>query len=367
MPPEESIRLIAQSGEGCSDATACDPDWDGFLEGNPLGQFQQTSRWGRVKAREGWNVSRVRLRSERDLEGGFQLLWKRSRFGRLGYVSKGPVLREERPELIDAAWHEMVALGKRLRLTALIAQPPDFSRLNDVDLERYGFSGAVVPAVIDATLLVDVSDGREAILGRMSQTMRNSVRQSLRKGVAISQAGKAGLAQFFQLMLETCRRQQTEPNPSRLESLEALWDEFEPRVRLTFASVSGEVVAGALLIGFGQRLTIWKKGWNVHESKVHPNALLYADALWWANENGYRQFDVVSVDREIATCLLAGQQLTEQQLRSRHMFHLRLGGQPHLLPRAQILVVNPLQRALFGALVRWKTLRNILFQVVRVG
>src|ERR1700722_11594625 len=65
--------------------------WDKFLEETPLGQFQQSSFWGRSKSAEGWTLLRVILTIDEEIVGGFQILWRRSWFGRNGYVSKGPV------------------------------------------------------------------------------------------------------------------------------------------------------------------------------------------------------------------------------------------------------------------------------------
>ena len=69
-----------------------DPVWDAFLLGTPLGQFQQSSAWARVKRLEGWRATRFMVTAGERIVTGFQILWK-TRFGlRFGYVSKGPVV-----------------------------------------------------------------------------------------------------------------------------------------------------------------------------------------------------------------------------------------------------------------------------------
>ena len=75
--------------------------WDEFLGSSPRGQFQQSTGWAQVKAREGWSAVREYLDPTAPRSGGFQLLWKKSRLGRVGYVSKGPVLPEETETVVS--------------------------------------------------------------------------------------------------------------------------------------------------------------------------------------------------------------------------------------------------------------------------
>src|SRR5690242_12917165 len=74
-----------------SDA-ANDVDWDAFLLSTPLGQFQQSSAWARVKALENWRATRFIMTSEGAPVAGCQVLWKTKLGLRFGYISKGPVV-----------------------------------------------------------------------------------------------------------------------------------------------------------------------------------------------------------------------------------------------------------------------------------
>lgn len=365
------VRCVEGSEEGIrvsciSSRTAEDPEWDAFLEGVTSGQYQQSSRWSRVKAVEGWQVYRELFRSERGLEGGFQLLWKQTRFGRMGYISKGPVLKDERDSLVGYALGRMLLAARELRLTGLIVQPPDMSRIGGDTFKKHGFCNHPLWFVISSTWLIPVADGRDAVLGRMSQTMRNCYRRAVRASVEIVEGSRRDIKLFFDLMVKSCRRQGTTPNPSRVDVLEAVWDAFWPRVRLSFARVEGATVAGLLQIGFGKRLTLWKKGWDETHSREHPNALLYADALFWAARNGYEEYDTVAFDRDMAERFLAGRCLTDDQLRSRHLFHVRLGGRPVLLPEARIYMSNPIARFVFDRFAGFSIGRALLGRVCHI-
>ena len=80
-----------------------DTFWDDFLSQTPLGQFQQSTIWARAKHSEGWRSVRVLFTVEDVLVGGFQLLERSSLWGRIGYVSKGPVILADRMPLAQYA------------------------------------------------------------------------------------------------------------------------------------------------------------------------------------------------------------------------------------------------------------------------
>src|SRR5262245_2550759 len=91
VPPIEEDR--SQQNWTISE-TLVNPDWDEYLLAHPCGQFQQSTLWARVKAAEGWSVARIELRQAGRLAGGAQILHRRSRLGRFGYVAKGPIVSD---------------------------------------------------------------------------------------------------------------------------------------------------------------------------------------------------------------------------------------------------------------------------------
>lgn len=333
--------------------------WDAFLEASPLGQFQQASGWARVKTLEGWNTGRVFKTRHSAFHGGWQILWKTTRFGRIGFVNKGPVLRDESPAAIEASLQGIAAQARRLSLRAVILQPPDNSCITGADLCRQSFSNLPVTGVIDTTLVADVSGSIEELHERISRRVLRYSGQAVKQRVIAQMGGREDLPKFFDLISETCRRLGAVPNPASVESLRVLWDAFHPKVQLGLATVDGKTVAGLLTIGFGSRLTFWKKGWNSEKTDAHPNALLNIETLRWANAQGYTEADFVGCDRDFALSVLEGRPLTPAQQQSHHLFNLRLGARPRLLGPALVLIVNPGVRTLVSAILRVPGLRTL--------
>jgi hypothetical protein len=351
-----------------------DTCWDSFLQETPLGQFQQSTVWARAKRPEGWNPVRMLVTVEDDIVAGFQILWQSSWRGRLGYVSKGPVVLPGHHGLAEYATALLQTLSRKERLRALVVQPPDLFDQTSVKLTNSGFMLEVVTKVIDATWIIDLSDGFEAIEQRMSKQTRRKVKQAEHRGVSIREGGREDLRTFFELMLSTCKRQGAVPNPADERTLYALWDAARPAgcIRLTLAECEGRPLAGLICILFGGTASLWKKGWTSSDGERHPNELLIYESLRWANSCGYRLADVCAFDFGMALTMLRGEPLSPEQEVSRHTFHVRFGGSPQLLPEATVYFPNPLIRAAYRMILRKrlqqaKTKRELVRGVCRHG
>ena len=68
------------------------------------------------------------------------------------------------------------------------------------------------------------------------------------------------------------------------------------------------------------------------------------DALEWAKEAGYKIFDFFSLNQRIATKLISGTPLSQEDRKTRDMFHLGFGITPKILPDAYVWFRNPFLR-----------------------
>lgn len=302
--------------------------------------------WARYKASEGWNHYRLLLTSAGGVIGGFQLLWRRSRFGRLGYVSKGPVTHPESAATVGYLERRLRRAAQDLKLVALVCQFPDESGIEPGFVRETGFVESNPMGVIESTYLVDVGPPMDELRRNMSSSLRRNIRKARKLGLVVREGTEADLPRFFELMAATCRRQNTRPNPPNAESLRLLWRAFHPTgsIRLTLVDGDGISPAGKLALNFGDRVSVWKKGWDGSHVEWHANELLEEDALEWAHHHGYRVCDFCSIDRPAAEGILGGHAPARMQLTSRDEYHLRFGGYPKLLPRSRLFITNPVLR-----------------------
>ena len=337
---EEGLLSIWHS-PGNSDAS-----WDEFLMKTLMGQFQQSSMWAQVKEADGWESLRVVATIEDQITGGFQILWRKTRLGRIGYLSKGPVAVPETQSLIERLVVLMRNQAQINKIIGLIVQPPDDSQITSDILGRYHFIRSNPMDVVETTLLVDVSNGKDTLDKGMNRKTRKNVRIASHSGITIREGTDEDIGLFFNLMSATCQRQGVKPNPPTEKALGELWHTCAKHscLRVTIAEYHNEVVAGSLNIVFGKKINLWKKGWNFKYPDLYPNDLLYYEMLHWACSNQFNHCDFIAFDRGIADALRTGTPLSEAQEKSRHIFNLRFGGVPKLLPPARIWIANPLIR-----------------------
>ena len=327
-----------------------DPCWDSFLQETPLGQYQQTAMWARVKAMEGWTPLRLLITADQRVVAGFQILWRSSWHVRIGYVSKGPVVLPGFPGLAEFTTELLRRLACSEKLRAIIVQPPDCCKQLPETLAGQSFQLNFVQDVNSCTWVIDATKGFTEVEREISKWTRKKIKQSKNRGVTIRVGEREDVSTFFRLMVSTCKRQHTKPAPASLQTLLALWDALQPEgaVRLTLAESQGKPLAGLVCIIFGQTVSFWKKGWTSLDGDKHPNELLMHEMLQWACSNGYHYCDFCAFDRDMAIAMLNGIPFTANQERSRHVFNARLGGEPWFLPEAQIYFPNPVMRLGYG-------------------
>jgi peptidoglycan pentaglycine glycine transferase (the first glycine) len=352
------LELSNSSSAAASQATADagvlsyefeDPAWDDFLDSIPLGHFQQSSTWSRVKQPEGWKPIRFTVKDRGRIIGGFQILSRKSKLGSIGYVTKGPVVHPETPENCRRIISKLFEVVRERRLLALIVQPPDGSSILSDYVKEAPFSRNSFVRVVQTTLCNDLTQGSEKIISGLSESTRKNTRRAARRGVTVREGKREDLPRFFELMRQTCERQKTQPNPADLPSLQALWDALAPsrRLRITVAEAEGRIIAVLLSIVFGGALTLWKKGSDATEHHRHPNEALILEALEWGANHGLRYADFAALRRDIAESVLRGEALTEEQMRARDNFNLGFGGAPRYLPEATVYIANPLLRRIY--------------------
>jgi lipid II:glycine glycyltransferase (peptidoglycan interpeptide bridge formation enzyme) len=323
-----------------------DSVWDNFLQGTPLGHFEQSSWWARAKHIDGWRPIRMILTLDDQIAGGFQILARDTRFGGVGHIYKGPVVAPEEPALLDFLIELVASASKANHLQALIVQPADESTIEEARLVYHRFLPNYLASVISATLVVDLSGGLDEIKGRMRRATWSQIRQAEERGITIREGGEQDIGTFFSLMAATCERQRTSPSPATESAILEIWRAFHPHdcVRLSFAQFEGKSIAGVLCLCFGQRVVAWKRGWSGEYRERRPNQLLMFEAIEWSHRHGYELFDFGGLSREIAVTLSRGEPLSESQKNSGDFFHLGYGGRPVLFSESQVYIDNSFAR-----------------------
>ena len=310
-----------------------DPEWDAFVDTAPGGHHLQTGLWARVKAREGWRPVRLLARRDGKLVGGAQLLVRPTRLGAIGYCPRGPLLLQEHdPATLGALLDGLAKLARSERILYVKVQPPagrdDIAQV----LRDRGFVAGDMQAAPVATVRIDLRHPVEEILANMRSATRQKIRKATRKGIVVREAGASGLAAFGEVLAATGRRQGFAPYP--VEYYAELLDQFGDgqRAGLLLAEHEGEVLSGAVIVGYGDTVVYKMGGWSGDSKAPRPNELMHWQAMQWAKERGYRYYDLDGISPLVARAVLAGEELPEAGRRGPTFFKLGFGGEVALYP-----------------------------------
>lgn len=320
-----------------------DEQWDSFVECNPSGFHEQTSMWATVKRLDGWKPLRIKFLQNKEILGGFQILYKNKKyFGRIGYLSKGPLIDHYDFELWNLIIARLINTVTQYRIRALIIIPTDYIFPEKPEFDKKIFYPNKIFPIINATLRIDLTLSSEEIMKGMRRRLRTDLKNA--EGLNFREGKQEELGTFFDLMLATCKHQGVAPNPSSLESLYKIWSLFSEKdlIKLYIAEKENEIVTAILVLRIRDYFIAWKIGWSGKYKSLSPNAVLIWEMIKSAKMEGFKIFDFVSVDYKIAQLIKSKEPLAADVIKNPTFFKLGFGGKVVRLPDSYIYIPNPL-------------------------
>jgi peptidoglycan pentaglycine glycine transferase (the first glycine) len=318
-------------------------EWDRFLQSVPGSHHLQTSLWAELKRPSGWKSIRLALRQDAVVVGGLQILYREIYgLGRVGYCPRGPVLANDDDRLPALLMHELGELIRSERFRYLAVQPPAIGAAFVAPLVASGFRATPFQVAPTATVLVDLAQPPEALLGDMRASTRRAVRIGLSSPLVFREGALCDLPAFHALLVSTGVRRGFSPPP--LDYFQRMWALFSPTeaVRLFIVELEGEAVAAELDVALGDTIVSKRAGWSGRHGKLHPNELLIWSAMKWARERGFKHYDMDGLDPELAECLATGLPVPGAMKESHHWFKLGFTSKATILPNNFELVRVPM-------------------------
>ena len=315
-----------------------DPNWDDFVAGTPGGHHVQTSCWAQIKSILGWQAARVSVAENGRIVAGAQLLLRPIPLvGSVGYVTKGPLIASEKPELAELILLNIKQLARLHRCQLLAIQPPNNGGYLTSCLESHGFRANPLELGSTASLVIELEQGLQQVKERLARETRRNIGRSERSGIVVKEGSSDDLDSFYALYRASARRQAF--LPYQRDFFDALWQALAPRgwVALMLATYEDEIVAAQLLIPFGDLVMAKMVGWAGGHAKRYPNyALLWASVIW-ASSHGYKYFDFEGLNLRDAQCRLSGVAAT---VSGPDKFKYGFGGKVEFYPSAYVSLPN---------------------------
>lgn len=270
--------------------------YNGFVASSPMADVLQAWEWGEVKRRSGWTPKRFLVEDAGAIVAAAQVLGRRPvrPAPPLLYAPRGPVFDAGTPDALDALVGAIRDNAKGAFV--LKCDPPIEPEAPETKaLAGAGFAasneagfGGVQPK---AVMVLDLAPSPDELLAGFHAKWRYNVRVAERKAVTVGRAARDELAAFYELLVETARRDRFLIRGRSY--FDTLFDCLDPAglIAMFLARFEGRPIAGALCMGFGPRLTyVYGASSNEHRN-VMPNHLMQWHMIRWAREQGYRIYD----------------------------------------------------------------------------
>jgi len=318
--------------------------WDQFLATTPGGDIVQSSVWASSKRVMGFDSQSIILFNEDQIWGGAQIIIKQFGPFRVGYIARGPVMAfgydHRASELLDAVEKK----ARAFNVHHLIIQPPAGGYAIQEQLAARGYTPDAPEVAPSATLMIDLNQSLDEILGKVSSKQRKEIRRSQREGVSAKMGARSDVSSFHALYEASAHRHGFEAlsKPCFYDQ----WDILHPPgfIQVVLAYHNDMPLAGSWLSAFGGTVTQRLPGWDGVKSHLHPKVACVWKAIQWAKEHGYQYYDLGGINRRYAEILLANETLPEDFYRSPAVFKRKWGGQAVLYPPASQRTFNPLAR-----------------------
>jgi hypothetical protein len=117
-----------------------DPEWDAFLHRWAPCNSRQTTAWLQEATAGSAHVVRTMFYKEGELEGGFQMLIRKSRLmGNIGLVRQGPVILSEDPDFLKLVLVQFEKIVRRQALRFVILEPHPGNPVMEKTIQRRGY------------------------------------------------------------------------------------------------------------------------------------------------------------------------------------------------------------------------------------
>jgi lipid II:glycine glycyltransferase (peptidoglycan interpeptide bridge formation enzyme) len=275
----------------CDDASA----WDAFVSQAGDASVLQAWAWGSLKSRYGWGVQRY-FWVDAGAPIGAAAVLRRSLPGglALNYAPRGPIL-DGRLDQWPAFWQ---ALRQRLAQEGGTVLKLDPEWTTDAQRAVLAGSGALPSRHAiqhQATMLVDISGGDEAMM-RLKESTRRNIRAGIKQGITVEASeASAAMDSFYELLEETAAREQfTIRRRAYYRDLLSLFRE-RGQVAVYLARLKDRLLAGAVMLFFGSKLVYLYGGTRADAKDLKPGYLLHWRAIEDAQRRGCTTYDMWGV------------------------------------------------------------------------
>jgi len=350
--PALRVHLISDMSEG---------DWNSFpstalrtgVAASPGRHVLQSSQWGQLKERFGWQVARLAIEHQGQWLAGAQVLFRSLGPQTIAYVPKGPIADWADAEATQALLEALHSLCRQRRAILLKIEPDLAEDPASVhQLTEVGFRPSPQTIQPQCSIVLDMTPDAEDILARMKSKTRYNIRLAARRGVMVREGTAEDLPGFYRLMQTTGERDGFGIHSEQY--YETAHQLFVPQglAKLFLAAFEDELLGGIMPFAFGQKAWYMYGASSDEHRNLMPNYLLQWEAIKWAKDCGCLTYDLWGIPDEEEAVLEREFLKRSDGLWGVYRFKRGFGGQVVHYLGAYDYVYSPLLYRLYNKLVQ---------------
>jgi peptidoglycan pentaglycine glycine transferase (the first glycine) len=318
--------------------------WDLFISQWPEAHLLQTSMWGELKSRFGWEPVRLATKNT-----GAQILFRKLPLGfTIAYIPKGPVGNNW-----TDLWPEVHAVCKAKHAVFLRVEPDIIEPVDEgIAAQLTGFFPVEDTIQPRQTILVDISGSQDDWLARMKQKTRYNTRLAEKKGIIVTEC--ENFSAFERLLQTTGTRDGFGVHSIDYYKSAHTAYSSHGQVALLQAAFEDRPLAMLMVFAQGNRAYYLYGASGDEERQRMPTYLLQFEAMRWAASKHCTLYDLWGIPDASEEELEAHFEERSDDLWGVYRFKRGFGGQITRSCPGYDYVYQPL---LYKA-IRWQMLRS---------
>lgn len=262
-------------------------EYNSYCELLEKSQFSQSWEWGEFQASIGFQIFRFGVYEEKELKFAFTLIRKKI-FRNLFYFycprfdNKNLDKKEMEflfKEIAKKAEEEKVIFLRFEPLCEFNIEEPDFLIQKTIDVQP------------SRSIILDLRKSEDKLLSTMRQKTRYNIRLAERKGVFIREASVAEFDKFWQLLLETGKRDNFRLHDKNYYRKMLKISEGTLNLKLFFALYNDKIVAANIISFFGDIAVYVHGASSAKYRNVMAPYLLQWEVIKKAKNEKYKYYD----------------------------------------------------------------------------
>ena len=178
----------------------------------------------------------------------------------------------------------------------LVGWPVKIGIQSPINYDIHPFVKMGYESVALYTSILKLGKSEEELWNGLRKNTRRAVRKAMKNGVNIIEGDTSSVSDYYGIVLSAFNRAGIGVLPKTFYERVIKNLKSKNMVKMLLAEYDNKIVAGTIFLCFKDMVYAWHGASDREYRNVVPNNLIKWEIIKWANENGYKHYDLVRVE-----------------------------------------------------------------------